>query len=263
MRRVVLLLVTILGVNASAEQAADWRFAHPDATFLAGVEWKRLAPELDGLLRQAGISSKESVTFLSRLERVSVSVSVNGNSADLLAMLEGDFTPADIRELGKAAGLQASQFGAMTGMASKGKLGLVALTPRHVLLGEDGGIKAAIKRLSEPASSIPLALQQAAPAFRSGDFWLIGSLPRGLGKALGEMLAGLNPVNKPSRARAAVAPRPIFGDARPAVAGTVRPAVGFPGFGAFTSPAAASTTERPGPMVIHGVEGGSRLVVMK
>jgi hypothetical protein len=255
MRRVVLLLAIKLGANAIAAESGDWRFAPPDAQFFAGIEWKRVSGEMGGLLKQAGVSNPRSLTFLSRLERISLAVAVRGDQAEMVALLEGGFTSEDAQELARSAGLQPGRIGSLQKMSAAGRMGIVVLGPRHILMGDDRELKAAVARLKEPASGLPLALEQAAPALRSGDFWLIGSLPKEFSKAAGELVASLkpigNPLTKPGRATPAVVHRPVYG----------RP-VSFPEHQPIAAALSRQEPRPPQAMVIHGLDGGPRRIAI-
>lgn len=252
MRRAVLLLAITLSANAAAAESGDWRFAPPDAQFFAGLEWKRVSGDLSGLLKQAGVSDPRSFAFLSHLERLSVAVAVRGDQAEMVALLEGNFTAEDTRELGQAAGLQPGRIGSLQKMSAAGRMGIVVLGPRHILMGDDRELKAAVARLKEPAAGMPLALEQAAPALRSGDFWIIGSLPKDFAKSAAELLAAVkplgHPLNKPGRTTRTIVNRPVL----------TMPA-------SFPQPAPLERVPPPVPpvaqaMVIHGLDGGPRRI---
>ena len=83
--------------------AQDFSFAPPDATFLASLNVRQVRGAIDSLAREAGIKSAASWKVLDRVERVQVAITMKGEEAQMLALLEGQFKAEDVAELRKGA----------------------------------------------------------------------------------------------------------------------------------------------------------------
>jgi hypothetical protein len=83
--------------------AQDFSFAPPDATFLASLNLRQVRGAIDSLAREAGIKSAASWKVLDRVERVQLAITMKGEEAQMLALLEGQFKAEDVEELRKGA----------------------------------------------------------------------------------------------------------------------------------------------------------------
>ena len=83
--------------------AQDFSFAPPDATFLASLNVRQVRGALQSLAREAGIKSAASWKVLDRVERVQLAVTMKGEEAQMLALLEGEFKAEDVAELRRGA----------------------------------------------------------------------------------------------------------------------------------------------------------------
>ncbi len=173
MRRAILLLAFTACASPGFAESADWRFAPPDATVFAGVEWTRIGKQMQPFLKQANICGKATLDFLSRLERIQIAFVMRGTEPQMVALMEGTFRPADLEQLSMAAGLSEGRV-----RTSKNQMSVSQIDARHVLFGDRGEVARSLQRWKQPVQGLPATLAAAEPALRSGDFWLIGNLPR-------------------------------------------------------------------------------------
>jgi hypothetical protein len=169
MRRVVLLLTFVVGAAAQDVKGTDWRFAPPDANFFCGIDAASFGALFEGLQ-----IPKASLGFLRRLERVSFAIRMAESEPEGVAMLEGDFTASDLGEIRKSLEGQPRE-----------DVAVIPLDPRHVLVGDRAAVESAQGRLKRGESGgVPRLLSEAAPALGTGDFWMIGKLPKDMNRVL-------------------------------------------------------------------------------
>jgi hypothetical protein len=106
-------LVALIALSVSAMEAATigasepmaWRFAHPEAQVLAGVDFRRLAETADGKQIRAQFAAALGGPLLDQAERLLMSsvVDSGGKRSDVL-ILSGSFSLAQLRKMAMQEG---------------------------------------------------------------------------------------------------------------------------------------------------------------
>ena len=106
-------LVALIALSAGAMEAATvgasepmaWRFAHPEAQVLAGVDFRRLAETADGKQIRAQFAAALGGPLLDQTERLLMSsvVDSGGKRSDVL-ILSGSFSLAQLRKMAMQEG---------------------------------------------------------------------------------------------------------------------------------------------------------------
>jgi hypothetical protein len=221
MARVTLAAVTAVLSPAAGWTAempgADWWFAPPDASFLAGIETVRIRASLESWLRQAGVRVPAAdLRNFDRLERITVAGALRGETPSFIALLERSFKPEDVKAWRRTAAGGISSAG-VSGRVPKGgasEIDVRIAAPRQVLIGDAAEVRAALRRLEsrntidskaeadeagKPSAGrdttppgpagLAAALAAAAPALRQVDFWIVGSIPKDIAPLLTRPLA--------------------------------------------------------------------------
>ena len=101
-RGLIALLAVSAGVSAGATIGASepmaWRFAHPEAQILAGVDFRRLAETADGRQIRDQFAAALGAPVLEQAERLLLSsvVEASGKRSDVL-ILSGSFSLPQLR----------------------------------------------------------------------------------------------------------------------------------------------------------------------
>ena len=106
-------MVALLALTAGANGAATvvgsepmaWRFAHPEAQILAGVDFRKLAETADGKQIREQFAAALGAPLLEQAERLLLSsvVESNGRRSDIL-ILSGSFSLPQLRKMAMAEG---------------------------------------------------------------------------------------------------------------------------------------------------------------
>ena len=191
------LLGTTWSITASAETGQPlWRFAHPNAKTLVGLEV--------GRIRQAGLQSGTTgwfektwlenlaghlpgLEFLNQVDQVFISSPgcVNPDDAaepPVLVMVLGRFDPAKVRQLLRKQGAKPQMFDGITVFRPQGKaakeFAFAVLDAGTILAGDAQSIFSSIERLRLPAEGPTSAIAARAESFKSNyDFWAVMTEP--------------------------------------------------------------------------------------
>ncbi|MEO6037749.1 MAG: hypothetical protein ABIQ93_04990, partial [Saprospiraceae bacterium] len=95
----------VLAATLGASEPMAWRFAHPEAQILAGVDFRRLAETADGRQIREQFVSALGAPMLEQAERLLLSsvVESSGKRSDVL-ILSGSFSLPQLRKLAMSEG---------------------------------------------------------------------------------------------------------------------------------------------------------------
>ncbi|MCU0246941.1 MAG: hypothetical protein MUC42_10220 [Bryobacter sp.] len=195
-RLALIALLTPLLVPAQP----DWRFAHPQADFVAGVNMKRFveSPLWDSMQKEVkGTLPPELLGMVDSLKEID-EVWISGLSRDRnvktkqedgIVIVRGRLTPQRVKEWLKQPGFTVRNHRSVELLevqekSKAGKSMSVALFDANtMLLGEDASLRGAIDRmLSNSATPANPIFARGAEMAAANDFWLIGvSSPKSLG----------------------------------------------------------------------------------
>lgn len=173
----------------SVSHPSYWRYAHPQAKVLVGIEWQRivqspLAAKLQQEMAQAGLTrmmSAQGLDFIWEVERVFIS-SPGGGKKDqppLVAALQGRFDLAKVRESITKLGAKANVYKGVALLApdKAGADQVLALASASVLLfGDRVSVQAALDNYSAaaPPPAGSKLYQRAADLSSRFDLWFAG-----------------------------------------------------------------------------------------
>lgn len=111
---VALLAISVFaadGATVGAAEPAAWRFAHPEAQIVAGVDFRKLTESPVGQQIRAQFSSALGAPLLEQAERMLLSsvVEASGKRSDIL-ILTGSFSLPQLRKMAMREGAQMTPF---------------------------------------------------------------------------------------------------------------------------------------------------------
>ncbi|MFN0102351.1 MAG: hypothetical protein ACKV2U_09715 [Bryobacteraceae bacterium] len=137
---VALLAVSMTALNAATIGASEpmaWRFAHPEAQILAGVDFRKLAETPDGKQIRDQFVAALGAPILDQAERLLMSsvVEATGRRSDVL-ILSGSFTLPQLRKMAMSEGAQMTPY---KGLEIAAPAGAVAGDPHLAWITGPGG----------------------------------------------------------------------------------------------------------------------------
>jgi hypothetical protein len=204
MKRTIALSLCLAATAAAAGSTSHpsfWRYAHPQAKILAGVEWHRLATaplasqlkqqfekEMGGL-SLANLPKMPALDFLSGIERIFVSspgeskrVAGRKRNPQFVAALQGRFDLAQVRQAIARDGARATLYKGVVLLVPAGPAGdqcIGLVSPQVLLFGDRVGVQSA---LDNHGSALPPSPEQARLYARAAeladgnDLWLAGAI---------------------------------------------------------------------------------------
>ncbi|MDQ2950013.1 MAG: hypothetical protein M3Y27_29430, partial [Acidobacteriota bacterium] len=198
------LLGSAWSMTASAETGQPlWRFAHPNAKTLVGLEVGRIRQSGPQSGQQSGMTGWFEKTwlenlaghlpgleFLNQVDQVLVSSPGCASPDDaaeppVLVMVLGRFDPAKVRQLLRKQGAKPQMFDGITVFRPQGKaakeFAFAVLDAGTILAGDAQSIFSSIERLRLPADGPTSAIAARAESFKSNyDFWVVMTEPSAL-----------------------------------------------------------------------------------
>ncbi len=189
------------GAAGSTSHPSFWRYAHPQAKVLVGVEWQRLAnaplvaqikqqfqKDMGGL-KLAGLPQIPELSFLSGVERIFLSspgearkVAGKKQNAPFVAAIQGKFDLAQVRQSIARSGSRATAYkGVVLLVPTTGKIEqcVALVSPQVLLFGDRAAVQAALD--SHAAAGAPGPEQsrlfaRAAELADRNDIWFVGAV---------------------------------------------------------------------------------------
>lgn len=185
--------VGIQASGTSVSMPSLWRYAHPDAKALIGVEWSRLANSPFGQQMRQKISAAatgeiKGLDVFNSIHRIFISSpgklgARSRQQPPVVFAVQGDFDLKKIRKLvgDKVAGEETYRSvdileGAKTGGR---QMALALVSPQTLVIGDLGSVKAALdhQAAADPSqASNPLFLR-ASKLAATNDIWLVADAP--------------------------------------------------------------------------------------
>ena len=201
----ILSLCSITGTALASGDSLLWRFAHPGARAMAGLDWRRVLDspvgrELKRELENSDLATApEGFNVLTDVERVLLSSpgkrpGMGKNDAPVVIAVEGRFNLAEIRKSALGNDVTSRTYQSVEIIAPKRKDGdrmALALVNEHIVLfGDTGCVEAAIAGGTAPALS-----RRALELARDNEFWIVAdSVPWDLAANRAPQLAMLREI---------------------------------------------------------------------
>jgi hypothetical protein len=178
---------TVAAALAWAPPPDLWKFSHPEAALLAGIEWRRIAASGAGRMLEQQIVAAEApglAHLLAGAERILISAApragkATGNSSRVLIAIEGSFDRRRLLELVSHRLPQRTCYRGIEILEEAG--GGVALAfwfPETILLGDVASMRAAIDRAHGAGSGRERRLwERARELALASDVWLVADVP--------------------------------------------------------------------------------------
>lgn len=163
-----------------------WRFSHPEAALLAGIEWRRIAASGAGRMLEQQIVATEApglTDLLSGAERILVSAApragkATGASSRVLIAIEGSFDRRRLLELVSRRLPQRTYYRGIEILEEAGGVALAFSSPETILLGDAASVRAAIDRANGAGSGRERRLWERARELAAAhDLWLVADVP--------------------------------------------------------------------------------------
>jgi hypothetical protein len=206
----VMGLMTILaapgarGATVVPSEPVAWRFAHPEAQVVAGVDFRKLAQSPDGAEIRAQFAAALGASLLEQTERLLMSsvFDSGGRRSDVL-ILSGSFSLPQLRKLAMREGARMTPY---KGLEIAAPAGATAADPHLAWITGPGGgttvligTRPAIQAAAERSKAQVVSMASVNPLFeRALDLWTqypvwvtCDTVPQGLGpKSLDRYVEG-------------------------------------------------------------------------
>lgn len=164
-----------------------WRFSHPEAALLAGIDWRRIAASGAGRMLEQQIVATEApglADLLAGAERILISAApragnATGDSSGVLIAIEGSFDRRRLLELvSRRLPRRTFYRGIEILEEAGGGVALAVSSPETILLGDAASMRAAIDRASGAGSVRERRLwERARELAAASDLWLVADVP--------------------------------------------------------------------------------------
>ncbi len=164
-----------------------WRFAHPEAALLAGLEWRRIAASGAGRMLEQQIIAREApglADLLAGAERIFLSAApragnATGDTSRVLIAIEGSFDRRRLLELvSRRLPQRTYHRGIQILEEAGGGVALAFSSPETILLGDAASVRAAIDRATGAGSGRERRLwERARELAAANDLWLVADVP--------------------------------------------------------------------------------------
>jgi len=200
------LLLASLAAHAQPD-AALWRYTHPNAKALIGIDWRKLSASHAGtILREKWINTNGAavpgIEFLDDVDRVLISSPGRGGAyesseAPILIVARGRFDPAKVRHALTTHGAKAQMFNSIAVYRPQGKSGkdmaFVVLDAQTILIGDARSVFQSLDLNRSPEAQAPSSPISARAAELEANYeaWAIIQGTGGIaGNRLTELFSG-------------------------------------------------------------------------
>jgi len=185
--RIMLALLLCFSLQGQTD-ARLWRYLHPDAKAVIGVDWSRFQQSVIWTILQQrmGALPLPVLPFLKDIDRIVLSSpgapEAGKQEAPILIAVHGHFAPDSVRKALVDMGAHKQTYGKFTIYRPKGKaagqdLGFLIVDPQTVLIGDLGSLCAAVDRSEFTPVTPGPTLARAAELDATNDFWAVISNP--------------------------------------------------------------------------------------
>jgi len=203
--------VAIFAAPASVSTPAVWRYAHPEAKALVGIEWSRMVNSPIGQQVRAKFAESEipAVPGMELLDAIqSVFISSPGNPAGstqeqppAVIAVQGQFDLDQIRALAAERTAKEGVYRSIPLLedldAENREMALALVSPQTLLLGDLASVKAAIDshEAADPAATESPLFTRAMALAADNDLWLVSEIsPTDFAQSGGDSAQFLNDV---------------------------------------------------------------------
>ena len=192
--RKLLGVLLAFGLMVPACLGADpWRYVHPRAKVLAGIEWRRFAGSALGaeVRKQAnltGMKAMGSLDLVDSVDRVLISspgrVGAPGKQeASVVVVMSGRFDLAQVRQVLGVQGGVARRYGTVEVLAPKANLGgssfeMALVDAQTLLLAEPAELRAVLSG-ERQTSALAAFCQRGRELGVRNDIWVVATVPEG------------------------------------------------------------------------------------
>jgi hypothetical protein len=168
-----------------------WRYSHPEAKALIGIEWSRIlnspiGQQVRQQMNEAGLPKLEGMEFLDDVERVLISSPGNqdGTPDDqppAVIAVQGRFDFDKLRAMAAAKMTGSSSYGSVEILEQRRPgetpLSLALVNPATILLGDSDSVTAAIDHqlAADPAVASDPLFRRATELAATNDLWIVAS----------------------------------------------------------------------------------------
>jgi hypothetical protein len=187
--RLVLGLLLSLSLEGQTD-ARLWRYLHPDAKAVIGVDWSLFRQSMVWTMLQEKMGAlplpiKGLPSFIKEVDRIVLSTpgaSEGKNDAPMLIVVHGQFSPDSVRNALVEQGARKQIYGKYAIYRPQGKgngqdLGFLIADPQTVLIGDISSLCAAVDRSEFTTVTPGPTLARAAVLDATNDFWAVVSNP--------------------------------------------------------------------------------------
>jgi len=187
--RIMLALLLCCSLQGQTD-ARLWRYLHPDAKAVIGVDWSRFQQSVIWTMFQEKMGALplpvKGLPFLKDIDRIVLSSpgapQAGKNDAPVLIAVSGHFAPDSVRKTLVDLGARRQTYSKFTIYRPQGKadgqdLGFLIVDPQTVLIGDLGSLCAAVDRSEFTPVTPGPTLARAAELDAANDFWAVVSNP--------------------------------------------------------------------------------------
>ncbi|MCW5977775.1 MAG: hypothetical protein KIT09_06840 [Bryobacteraceae bacterium] len=196
MRRSLTIAVILCAAVAGAVRAADsvsmpsiWRYTHPDAKALIGIEWSRalhspIGQQLRAKLQESDFGERKGLELIDEIQRILISSPGNTEAghdghAPAVVAVQGNFDLDKIRELAMPNLTKAVSYQSVEILERRGDDGatmaLALVSPQTILVGDAQSVRTALDHYLavDAAQAANPLFARAAELAANNDIWIV------------------------------------------------------------------------------------------
>lgn len=185
----LLVVFSLLVTALPAAESALWRFAHPNAKALVGIEWRQLMQSKLGGLSSTPFfqnlkTSGQGMEFAEQVDRILISspgkrTADPGEQPPFLVAASGRFDLARLRKLAVDQGARVTRYKSaelyLSPKKSQQEPDVAILNPQTILAGDRDSLMRAIDRSAAPAPQSGPLFERASALAERHEIWAVVS----------------------------------------------------------------------------------------
>ena len=180
-RKIAYAVLFACHIAGAQTDAALWRYVHPAAKAVIGIDWRKIQQSSAGLMLQEHIAGAPlpipGIDFLKDIDRVLISSPGNAGEEQseppILIAVRGRFNPADVRKALVEHGAKRQMYGAIPIYRPQGKngkdVGFALPDAQTILIGDIASLTSSLDRNEFTPSGTSPTVARAAAA--NGSRW--------------------------------------------------------------------------------------------
>ncbi len=186
----ILAALPVAAASSSVSMPSFWRYAHPEAKALIGIEWNRIlnssiGAEIRQKLYETGAEGEEALALMDQVERIFVTSPGNPpggqeeSQPPVVVAAQGNFDLAQVREMLRQESAEPVEYESieiLEHVDEKGHATAVALVNSRLLVaGDMESVAAAIDHYhaADPSQMSDPLFQRASQLSANNDIWLV------------------------------------------------------------------------------------------